>query len=127
MTSVLRQSRNHRSDRIGWMRAAVIEANDGVVSATSLLPGVAAGSNRRSMLVGGVVELMSGSAALATGEYAEIWAGAIPVTFWSALACHRRRSGRPVRSNSLSGCLGGRIQRSKWIAVSVASRLKCRK
>lgn len=63
----------HRSDRIGWLRAAVLGANDGIVSTASLLVGVAAASAGRSeLLVAGVAGLMAGAMSMAAGEYVSV-------------------------------------------------------
>ena len=63
----------HRSSRIGWMRAAVLGANDGIVSTASLALGVAAAhSSRQSILLAGVSGLISGAMAMAAGEYVSV-------------------------------------------------------
>lgn len=63
----------HRSGRIGWLRAAVLGANDDIVSTASLLLGVAAASSsRQSILIAGVVGLISGAMAMAAGEYVSV-------------------------------------------------------
>lgn len=63
----------HRTDRIGWLRAAVLGANDGIVSTASLLLGVAAaGSDRSGMLVAGVAALAAGAMSMAAGEYVSV-------------------------------------------------------
>lgn len=60
----------HRYSRIGWLRAAVLGAGDGVVSTASLLVGVAASSASRSaVLVAGFAGLVAGAMSMATGEY----------------------------------------------------------
>jgi len=59
----------HRSSRIGWLRAAVLGANDGIVSTASLIVGVAsASSSRQEVLVAGVAGLVAGSLSMAAGE-----------------------------------------------------------
>ena len=64
---------HHNSSRIGWMRAAVLGANDGILSTASLLLGVAAASSsRQSILLAGVAGLMSGAMAMAAGEYVSV-------------------------------------------------------
>lgn len=63
----------HRTDRIGWLRAAVLGANDGIVSTASLVVGVAAantGSNY--ILVAGVAGLVAGAMSMAAGEYVSV-------------------------------------------------------
>ena len=63
----------HRSERIGWLRAAVLGANDGIVSTASLLVGVAAAEASRSgILVAGVAGLVAGAMSMAAGEYVSV-------------------------------------------------------
>jgi VIT1/CCC1 family predicted Fe2+/Mn2+ transporter len=63
----------HYADRIGWLRAAVLGANDGIVSTASLVVGVAAASAVRSnILIAGVAGLMAGAMAMAAGEYVSV-------------------------------------------------------
>ena len=63
----------HRTERIGWLRAAVLGANDGIVSTASLIVGVAAASAARSeMLVAGVAGLVAGAMSMAAGEYVSV-------------------------------------------------------
>jgi VIT1/CCC1 family predicted Fe2+/Mn2+ transporter len=63
----------HRVDRIGWLRAAVLGANDGIVSTASLVVGVAAsGSDRGAVIVAGVAGLVAGAMSMAAGEYVSV-------------------------------------------------------
>jgi VIT1/CCC1 family predicted Fe2+/Mn2+ transporter len=63
----------HRTERIGWLRAAVLGANDGIVSTASLLLGVAAAeANKSSVLVAGVAGLVAGAMSMAAGEYVSV-------------------------------------------------------
>ena len=63
----------HRSDRIGWLRAAVLGANDGIVSTASLVVGVAAaGADTRTVLMTGVAGLVAGAMSMAAGEYVSV-------------------------------------------------------
>ena len=63
----------HRSDRIGWLRAAVLGANDGVISVASLVVGVAAaGAVQSSVLLTGVAGLVAGAMSMAAGEYVSV-------------------------------------------------------
>src|SRR6476660_1699322 len=63
----------HRSGRIGWLRAAVWGANDGILSTASLVVGVAAAeSARQSVLVAGVAGLVAGAFSMAAGEYVSV-------------------------------------------------------
>jgi VIT1/CCC1 family predicted Fe2+/Mn2+ transporter len=63
----------HRTARIGWLRAAVLGANDGIVSTASLVAGVAAANAGRSeILVAGVAGLVAGAMSMAAGEYVSV-------------------------------------------------------
>ena len=63
----------HRTDRIGWLRAAVLGANDGIVSTASLVLGVAAANAARGdVLVAGVAGLVAGAMSMAAGEYVSV-------------------------------------------------------
>jgi VIT1/CCC1 family predicted Fe2+/Mn2+ transporter len=63
----------HSVSRIGWLRAAVMGANDGIVSTSSLIVGVAAAeSSRAAVLVAGVASLVAGAMSMAAGEYVSV-------------------------------------------------------
>lgn len=63
----------HRTHRTGWLRAAVLGANDGIVSTASLVLGVAAaGANTASIVVAGVAGLVAGAMSMAAGEYVSV-------------------------------------------------------
>ena len=63
----------HRTERIGWLRAAVLGANDGIVSTSSLIVGVAAANvGRPEMLLAGVAGLVAGAMSMAAGEYVSV-------------------------------------------------------
>lgn len=63
----------HRSHRIGWLRAAVLGANDGIVSTASLIIGVAAaGAGREDILLAGLAGLVAGAMSMAAGEYVSV-------------------------------------------------------
>ena len=63
----------HRTHRIGWLRAAVLGANDGIVSTASLVMGVAAaGASHQAILVTGVAGLVAGAMSMAAGEYVSV-------------------------------------------------------
>ena len=69
----IRHRERHRTDRIGWLRAAVLGANDGIVSTASLLLGVAAAdATHGSVLVAGVAGLVAGAMSMAAGEYVSV-------------------------------------------------------
>ena len=63
----------HRFDRIGWLRAAVLGANDGIVSTASLVVGVAAsGASHETVLLASVAGLVAGAMSMAAGEYVSV-------------------------------------------------------
>ncbi|GMU78394.1 MAG: membrane protein [Acidimicrobiia bacterium] len=67
------QPERHRYGRVGWLRAAVLGASDGIVSTASLLIGVAAASATRSeLIVAGFAGLVAGGMSMATGEYSSV-------------------------------------------------------
>lgn len=69
----MRHREMHRMERIGWLRAAVLGANDGIVSTASLVVGIAAAnSQRHDILLAGVAGLVSGALSMAAGEYVSV-------------------------------------------------------
>lgn len=67
------RAEHHRSDRIGWLRAAVLGANDGIVSTASLVLGVAAaGAEHRTILLTSVSGLIAGAMSMAAGEFVSV-------------------------------------------------------
>ncbi len=63
----------HRSTRVGWLRAAVLGAQDGVASTASLLIGIAAASNERDpLIIAGVAAIVAGAMSMAAGEYTSV-------------------------------------------------------
>lgn len=67
------QPENHFTDRIGWLRAAVLGANDGIVSTASLIVGVAsAGVGHSDILLAGTAGLVAGAMSMAAGEYVSV-------------------------------------------------------
>lgn len=72
-TERVRHTEQHRAERIGWLRAAVLGANDGIVSTASLVIGVAAShAPRAQVLVAGVAGLVAGAMSMAAGEYVSV-------------------------------------------------------
>jgi len=68
-----RRSERHRTKHIGWLRAAVLGANDGILSTASLVLGVAAADGTRSsVLIAGVAGLVAGAMSMAAGEYVSV-------------------------------------------------------
>jgi len=71
--AAMRHLEIHKTHRIGWLRAAVLGANDGIVSTASLIVGVAAaGATSENILIAGVAGLVAGSMSMAAGEYVSV-------------------------------------------------------
>src|SRR5262245_41405914 len=69
----MRHRERHHNERIGWLRAAVLGANDGIVSTASLVVGVAAAeAARHQVLLAGVAGLVAGALSMAAGEYVSV-------------------------------------------------------
>ena len=69
----MRHRELHRSERIGWLRAAVLGANDGIVSTASLILGVAAtGATSAQVAIAGTAGLVAGAMSMAAGEYVSV-------------------------------------------------------
>jgi VIT1/CCC1 family predicted Fe2+/Mn2+ transporter len=69
----MRHRELHRSDRIGWLRAAVLGANDGIVSTASLVLGVAAGgAEPAAVMMAGIAGTVAGAMSMAAGEYVSV-------------------------------------------------------
>src|ERR1700722_5669086 len=67
------QKEQHRTGRIGWLRAAVLGANDGILSTSSIVLGVAAGhASHSNVLLAGVAALGAGAMSMAAGEYVSV-------------------------------------------------------
>ena len=69
----MRHIERHRTSRIGWLRAAVLGANDGIVSTASLMLGVAAAhATQSNILITGIAGLVAGAMSMAAGEYVSV-------------------------------------------------------
>ena len=69
----MRHSERHKTHRTGWLRAAVLGANDGIVSTASLILGVTtAGAGTQGILIAGVAGLVAGAMSMAAGEYVSV-------------------------------------------------------
>ena len=69
----MRSGERHRSERIGWLRAAVLGANDGILSTASLVVGVAAAeATRHTVVVAGISGMVAGAFSMAAGEYVSV-------------------------------------------------------
>jgi VIT1/CCC1 family predicted Fe2+/Mn2+ transporter len=91
---------HHRIEHIGWLRAAVLGANDGIISTSSLVLGVAAAhAAHGNMVLTAAAGLVAGAMSMATGEYVSVSSqadtekaaiaelpGIVRITFWSTLA-----------------------------------------
>ncbi len=70
---LIRQPEEHYGDRTGWLRAAVLGANDGIVSTASLIVGVAAANaTRGDVLIAGLAGMVAGAMSMAAGEYVSV-------------------------------------------------------
>lgn len=68
-----RHPESHRSQRVGWLRAAVLGANDGIVSVAGIVVGVAAsGANAQTILMTGIAGVVAGAMSMAAGEYVSV-------------------------------------------------------
>ena len=77
LNSFGRHREGHRTEHIGWLRAAVLGANDGIVSTASLVVGVAASqASTQSVLIAGTAGLVAGAMSMAAGEYVSVYAQA---------------------------------------------------
>lgn len=73
MARISRHKEHHRTARVGWLRAAVLGANDGIVSTAALIVGVAAaGIDTRTILLSGLAGLLAGAMSMAAGEYVSV-------------------------------------------------------
>src|SRR5437870_7243627 len=73
LDNALSHRERHRTERIGWLRATVLGANDGIVSTASLVLGVAAAhATHSNVLVAGVAGLVAGAMSMAAGEYVSV-------------------------------------------------------
>jgi VIT1/CCC1 family predicted Fe2+/Mn2+ transporter len=104
----MRHRETHRSECIGWLRAAVLGANDGIVSTASLVVGVAAsGKARAGVLVAGVAGLVAGAMSMAAGEYVSVSSQAD--TEEADLARERKELARIYVSRGLSPALARQV------------------
>ncbi len=73
MSRLRQHAENHLVDRIGWLRAAVLGANDGIISTASIIVGVAAAAATQSdVLIAGVAGMVAGAMSMAAGEYVSV-------------------------------------------------------
>jgi VIT1/CCC1 family predicted Fe2+/Mn2+ transporter len=73
MGRLLEPAEHHAANRLGWLRAAVLGANDGILSTSSLIIGVAsAQGSHRAVLVAGVSGMVAGAMSMSSGEYVSV-------------------------------------------------------
>jgi VIT1/CCC1 family predicted Fe2+/Mn2+ transporter len=100
----MRHSERHRTERIGWLRAAVLGANDGIVSTASLVVGVAAaGAPREGVLLAGIAGLTAGALSMAAGEYVSVSSQADTERADLALERTELATQRPAEEEELAG------------------------
>ena len=104
----MRHREFHRSERIGWLRAAVLGANDGIVSTASLILGVAgAGATGSGVLIAGIAGLVAGAMSMAAGEYVSVSSQA------DTEEADLRRERKELESNDL-------LERAELAAIYIA-------
>ncbi|MBL0924641.1 MAG: VIT1/CCC1 transporter family protein, partial [Sphingomonadaceae bacterium] len=103
MTRLHLHRERHLVSRIGWLRAAVLGANDGIVSTASLIMGVAAAaSGKTAIMVAGIAGLVAGAMSMAAGEYGSVSPHADPdEADWNRDRTHRVYGPRPEPSEPL--------------------------
>ncbi|HET7458368.1 MAG TPA: VIT family protein [Gemmatimonadaceae bacterium] len=100
----MRHLEKHRTEHIGWLRAAVLGANDGLISTSSLVVGVAAsGTNRAGVLIAGVAGLVAGAMSMAAGEYVSVSSQADTERADLARERHELATDEPAERAELTG------------------------
>ncbi len=119
----MRHRESHNTHRTGWLRAAVLGANDGIVSTASLVLGVAAsGASTRAILVAGVAGLVAGAMSMAAGEYVSVSAQAD--TEHADLARERKElATNPVQEHAELKAIYVQRGLTDALAASVATQL----
>jgi len=113
----------HRSGRIGWMRAAVLGANDGLISTSSLIVGVASAEpSRTAVLLAAVAGLVAGALSMAAGEYVSVSSQADTERADLVLERGELASAPEAERAELAGIYMGRGVR-RDLAVQVADQL----
>lgn len=100
----MRHQERHRTEHIGWLRAAVLGANDGLISTSSLVVGVAAsGTGRAGVLIAGVAGLVAGAMSMAAGEYVSVSSQADTEQADLARERHELATDEPAERAELTG------------------------
>lgn len=119
----MRHIERHKTARIGWLRAAVLGANDGIVSTASLMVGVAAASaSQSSILLTGVAGLVAGAMSMAAGEYVSVHSQADTEQADSAREAAEIKKDPKAEHNELAAIYVGRGLDAEW-AKQVAIQL----
>lgn len=109
----------HRAGRIGWLRAAVLGANDGVISTASLMIGVSAsGSGSGAVLTAGIAGLAAGAMSMAAGEYVSVRSQADTEHADIAKEAHELETQRELEHAELAG-----IYRRRGLDAELAGRV----
>jgi VIT1/CCC1 family predicted Fe2+/Mn2+ transporter len=119
----MRHQERHRTEHIGWLRAAVLGANDGLISTSSLVVGVAAsGTGRAGVLIAGVAGLVAGAMSMAAGEYVSVSSQADTEQADLARERHELATDEPAERAELTGIY---VQRglTPALAAQVAEQL----
>jgi VIT1/CCC1 family predicted Fe2+/Mn2+ transporter len=104
-----RHREQHRTERIGWLRAGVLGANDGLVSTASLVLGVAsADATRSAVLVAGIAGLVAGAMSMAAGEYVSVSSQADTERADLEREGHELAAGGPAEQDELAAIYVGR-------------------
>lgn len=119
----MRHNERHRTHRTGWLRAAVLGANDGIVSTASLVLGVAAsGADTQGVLVAGVAGLVAGAMSMAAGEYVSV--SSQSDTERADLARESKElSANPVQEHAELAAIYAKRGLDETLASSVATQL----
>lgn len=113
---------NHQVSRIGWLRAAVLGANDGIVSTASLIVGVASAAAPASqVLVAGIAGLVAGAMSMAAGEYVSVSSQSDTEHATSPANARNSRPSRNSSARSWRRSTSGAAWRRSWPARSPAS------
>ena len=129
MTDVALRQERHLGHRTGWLRAAVLGANDGIVSVAAIIVGVAAAQSGRSAIItAGIAGLVAGAASMAAGSMSRSARRPTPSAPTSARAA---RAGRTIRSASArswprsTGTAASRRELAEEVATELSAREMC--
>ena len=119
----MRHGESHRAERIGWLRAAVLGANDGLISTSSLVVGVAAAeSGRDPVLLAALAGLVGGALSMAAGEYVSVSSQAD--TERADLVRERREHATMPESRGLTPELAGQVAEQLMAGDALAAHAR---